>query len=103
MESIPDAGSKVWLQFCVFAIEIAFKTLCMLQIQPAFILFFFYLLCFSLANINWCWTADTLLQHGLLHLACCRQCDQADETRQRLVISWVPPPESKKVCWFAIL
>ena len=41
MESIPDARSKVWLQFCVFAIEIAFKTLCMLQIQPAFILFFF--------------------------------------------------------------
>jgi len=32
MESIPDAGSKVWLQFCVFAIEIAFKTLCMLYI-----------------------------------------------------------------------
>jgi len=65
MESIPDAGSKVWLQFCVFAIEIAFKTLCMLQIQSAFILFFFYLLCFSLANINWCWTTDTLLQHLL--------------------------------------
>ena len=65
MESIPDAGSKVWLQFCVFAIEITFKTLCMLQIQPAFILFFCYLLCFSLANINWCWIADTLLQHLL--------------------------------------